>query len=671
MLLRYSLLILTALVAIAGTLSAQPEVVTFTTDSAVYLRWKGVRSGAFEGYRVYRQQVPGEEWQRLTDEPLRRTMRLTEIAGIAGYKTDLYLGIFGAAEPPRDLTDADYDRVLGGGRDISFFEALAVVNPEFARLLGEIYADSTVEPGIDVRYRITVLEGGAERDVTTSNVVHSGVIGAIPAPSRIDGSGGNGTATIRWERNDSLMTSGTIVTHNVYRAEAILGPYERINTAGLLPVTVSTAGRAADEGLGEFIDRFLQNGRSYYYQVRSVNPFGFEGGPSAVVEIVPEDTDAPPPPTNIGARLFGTNIRLSWERPPRTAGVEVYRRTEPSGSYDRIFPLVEGQRTPDDSWLDIDVAEGNRYHYYLRSVGENGIIGKGSDTLSVFYPDETPPAPPQGVTAVGDTGRITIRWDANVEPDLLGYQVERASDDEFRSRFLLTDTPIVARSYLDLPPKTSQTTYGYVVYAIDRSYNRSAPSEMVRARMPDIVPPQPPIVTVLTVTDRRIVMTWTKGSERDLAAYRIYESLNDTADFRRIVEVAANSYEGRPDSVGRYYYAVTAVDSSGNEGARSNPASIAYGLDDSPPPPGSVSVERQDNHILVRWSASSEPVAGYVVTRTHVATNRTLTLEQPGPGDREFKDWYADPSAEYIYTVRSHDRAWRLSEGTTARYAPR
>lgn len=664
---RCGLLSLLVLALLSPIAFAQPKVITFRAADGVHLRWQGVRESGFGGYHIERRG-PQEAWTRLTTVPLQRATSQQEIERIAGFKTDLYLSLFEAAQPPRDLTAADYQRVLSRQNN-GLFEAICVVNPEFGKLMGEVYFDNTLAAGADAEYRIVALVNGAEREVGVSTAVGSAP-GTVPPVADLLGEAGDRSATLRWERDPALLQRGEVITWNIYRAERVLGPFQQINTAALLPITVSSGQSAQDQNQQTFSDEYLEAGTTYFYHIRAVNVFGIESEPSVAVEVTVGSEEIPPPPLNLAVEEFAGSARLTWVPPLRgkIAGARVYRieMTAPEREFREASPPLSSARFRAGEWVDLSVVEGKEYRYVLRSVGENGLESEPSDTVTYRANDATPPAPPTGVTAIADTGSITIRWEPNGEGDLLGYQIERSSDDARISRLLLNDSIIAGTTIVDRLPRQSGTTYGYVVTAIDRSYNRSKPSAMIFARMPDLVPPTAPTIAELQAHDAKATLRWLPNSERDVARYRIYRGSDEKANPQRVGEVSGMEFTEQLPADGRYFYSISAVDSSGNEGARSKPVSITYRHQERPLPPRSVKVERGSNYLRIQWEAPAATVAGYVITRTERKTGEKRTIAQPKSDEREFKDWYADPSAEYEYMVQSRNNEWGLSEGVTA-----
>ncbi len=88
--------------------------------------------------------------------------------------------------------------------------------------------------------------------------------------------------------------------------------------------------------------------------------------------------------------------------------------------------------------------------------------------------DTTPPAAPSGVAATAGDQQVTVTWNANTETDLAGYNVYRGTElpvstteTPLNGATLLTDT-----NYLDTG-LTNDTTYHYVVEAVDTSGNKA------------------------------------------------------------------------------------------------------------------------------------------------------------------------------------------------------
>jgi hypothetical protein len=197
-------------------------------------------------------------------------------------------------------------------------------------------------------------------------------------------------------------------------------------------------------------------------------------------------------PVGLAAAAGDGVVNLTWQSPVMRSAAEaasvqgynVYRGVEP-GKHDPISinagPVVEMR------FRDAGVANETTYYYVVRSVGgerppwrESGDSNEASATPI----DLTPPAPPQGVTAIPAPGVVSLSWRASSEPDLLGYLVYRL-EPPATTPVRLTDTPVQTTTFTDRTARAG-ATYTYTVTAVDRSRrrNESAPSAEVQVSLP-------------------------------------------------------------------------------------------------------------------------------------------------------------------------------------------
>lgn len=94
-------------------------------------------------------------------------------------------------------------------------------------------------------------------------------------------------------------------------------------------------------------------------------------------------------------------------------------------------------------------------------------------------PDTIPPLPPVGLSATPGKRKITLNWTANVEPDLAGYNVYRASSAA--GPFTKLNTSLVTGTTYTNSGLTSGSTWHYRITAVDTSNNESAASATVSA----------------------------------------------------------------------------------------------------------------------------------------------------------------------------------------------
>ncbi len=224
--------------------------------------------------------------------------------------------------------------------------------------------------------------------------------------------------------------------------------------------------------------------------------------------------------------------------------------------------VLIGQATT-TSFSDTGLNASTTYSYQISAVDTSGNEGMKSVSVSAttLAPSDTnPPAQVTGLSATAVSGtQIDLSWTANSEPDLSHYNI-------YRDGVLIATTTNVYFSDTGL---NSQTTYTYQVSAVDTSNNEGHLSASVSATTLDITAPsQVTGLTVGTVTDTQISLSWNANSEPDLASYNVYR------DGVLVVTVTTNSFtdSGLSPST-TYTYQVSAVDTSGNEGQLSTAVS--------------------------------------------------------------------------------------------------
>ena len=657
-----------------GQVDGLTEAIVFRAEEGVYIRWPGFTGEDFDGYTLYRQ-VDGGEWVRVNEELLTIELSWENIVARAGrFQGALYLSLFGITDEPRNITPAERATLLGLDEGSAFLGLMSVSQPVIGELLGETFLDQTVpEVANMLQYRINIIRNGAETPHSMTRSFETGIFDEVPVVDSLEGFPRDRAALLVWHKNREHLLSGEVTSYNLYRANSPIGPFLQVNVEHIMPIAIGSGETTVDQDKQTYIDRFLENEREYFYHIRGLNSFGIEGDPSEVITVIPGHPDPPPAPYNLDGEVFGASARLGWDyrAEDQVTGFEVYRSEVRDGDYEKVFPLTDIQLRADmRQWIDLNAVPGGDTWYYLRAVGKNGLLSNPSDTLVFHYLDVVPPAPPQNVVAVPDTARITISWSPNMEPDLLGYEIEKASDASLRSRFLLslddgeggTTTLIPDTFYIDEVPVYSHTTHGYVVYALDRAMNRSRPSEMVTARVVDITPPSTPLVYDLSQTGEQVFFRWSASPESDLAGYRVYRSLGDSVNMEMHWEGETTSLIEAFNEEGMYYYQVAAFDASDNE---SLPSQMVWlNVQAGPPlPPAGGEAVWDNNRVVVRWQSSpSANTAGYFLQRLHTETGRRIDLVETGADATEFVDRYAPQGQEFIYLIHARDSRWRLSD---------
>jgi hypothetical protein len=219
----------------------------------------------------------------------------------------------------------------------------------------------------------------------------------------------------------------------------------------------------------------LAHAETYYYRVRPFDRAGRLG--SATPAIVAGTTAAKPAPPG-GVQAYShlpRRVALRWQpaADPNVVGYVVSRSPSPSGVYAELA-RVEGRHQT--VYLDTQLPDLGVFYYRVASVDAAGGVGDPSGAERAVTKGE--PLPPTGLRVAAQTiGANTLRWEANVEPDLRGYRLLRKRA-QAKEPELVAELPASATSATDSAVGAGETI-AYRLVAIDGDGLRSAPSDPV------------------------------------------------------------------------------------------------------------------------------------------------------------------------------------------------
>ena len=236
----------------------------------------------------------------------------------------------------------------------------------------------------------------------------------------------------------------------------------------------------------EYSDRELHYKNVYSYRVVSYTAHNQLSPKSNGQDIF---WDVPSlPPRNLEAALQEKTVTLTWQEPAALkdgtplegmAGYNLYRKM-PGETYP-LSPINEKVITTlacRDKGIELD----KDYLYTLRAVRkvrETLLESEGCEEVSITTTDRIPPGVPTGLIAIPFKEGITLKWDENEEPDLMGYNLYRKAEGESDFK-RLNDALLRRATYLDRLVE-NRAYYTYTVTAVDDATqpNESALSEGV------------------------------------------------------------------------------------------------------------------------------------------------------------------------------------------------
>jgi len=203
-------------------------------------------------------------------------------------------------------------------------------------------------------------------------------------------------------------------------------------------------------------------------------------------------------------------------------------------------------------------------------IGSNGKESGWSNFAAV--PVIAPPQPPSNVKAEATAAGVGLQWSARGDR----FRISRRTGTGG-----LTPVATVPGSEWTDPGTEFGKPYTYVVQAIyelgDHREAESDASTPVTITPIDTFAPAAPIGLRANAAPDSVELAWEQNQEPDVAGYRVYRALAGGA-FEKIADVnQIPAYSDHQVEHGKTYrYALTAIDKTGNESSRSEPAEVFY-----------------------------------------------------------------------------------------------
>jgi hypothetical protein len=207
------------------------------------------------------------------------------------------------------------------------------------------------------------------------------------------------------------------------------------------------------------------------------------------------------------------------------------------------------------------------------------IAGDAFGQLSIPLVDDAPPAAPGGLTLLTEQSRIFASWNANGEPDVVGYRIhyrQGRNGPPYDGVAAVEGTPspvFVGGTNLLLRGLARGTNYFVAVNAVDTTGNESPLSAAIQVTTAEGPPRRPSGVAVRFGEDGDNVVTWALSeddgyNDRDVVRYDVLRTLLPDGSFMKVGEAPSGIgiYSKPATSIAATQfirYAVVAVDSNG------------------------------------------------------------------------------------------------------------
>jgi chitodextrinase len=325
-----------------------------------------------------------------------------------------------------------------------------------------------------------------------------------------------------------------------------------------------------------FTDSGLSPAAKYDYVISATDTSGNESLPcpsTPAVTTVCDDLTPPTAPSGLTASAISCeSVSLNWNSSLDTggSGVRGYRILR-NGS------LVTEVPAGITSFLDSGLSAERTYSYRVSAKDRsNNESDQSNEAVVATLPcdDTTAPTAPASLTAIViSCDEIKLSWSGSTDnggSGVRGYRI-------VRNGVLVTEVPSTVTIFVDsgLSPLHA---YRYVVTAKDRSNNESSDSNTASATTPSCdstnAPSVPVGVTATASVCGQIDLKWNPSQDLSGAGVRGYKIYRNGT---LVTEVSASSTSFSDvgvSTLGKYAYAISAVDKTQNESRRSDSVNV-------------------------------------------------------------------------------------------------
>ncbi len=324
-------------------------------------------------------------------------------------------------------------------------------------------------------------------------------------------------------------------------------------------------------------------------------------------------SDTLPPVTGLKAISDMTQVALEWK--PNYAdyveGYSIYRAVgDPNSEFLQIAHIKNRYVS---HYVDKGLKPSTVYFYRVSIFTKDGVESIPAETIKVVTKPRLESVP--FIKAIGGlANQIKIIFRPHPNPKVVSYIIERKElgDDKWKKI-----DEIKGRLNAEYIDKDIEENKIYLYRIRVKTYDGviSKPSKVVKANSK----PLPRTVTGLKASKnlpRKIVLSWNKNPEKDIAYYKIYRNLliKDFL-FRPIGKTADTQYVDKVDKDGAvYYYKVTAVDKDGLESLMQDKPVMGKTLN-KPSSPVITYSTVIGNTAMIEWKPTDERAVSYIVVK--------------------------------------------------------
>lgn len=607
--LRYIGIIIGSFWSLSG-MAQEVELITQQSGDTYVYQKEGIRPGVY--LEVYRKEGTSE-YQKINKKPIEPVKNGVTFQAMVG--ESLFQSI------QSDLgTDNSMATFLNIRNNPELQRVLSFSSPGIAEALGYLFIDETSELNKSYTYKIVRKNISNDAVENEQEIQYTTVPTTPDTPQNVGLSIDTEKLKITWSlpsNQKSLYTSG----FNIYAKKAS-GTVTKLNKRLLLNT---------NEKEHSFIFSLPFDNTTYDFFVRAQDMTGQESESSEMLTMTLKDQTPPSAVAGLVANSRkGSPAVLTWRVGLENdlMGYNVYRAPR---SIDEFVKINKDLLAPFKNFYeDKSVEPGQKYAYAVVAVDSAGNESAKTSRATLLVEDYEKPDAPLNLRAEfnKETEQVALNWEyAFNQQDFRTFQLTRQVLRNGKKSPFETVNPKVLRetNYVDRGPTNEGFIPGYVyryhVISIDSSANRSDTTS-VEFQIPDLDPPVAPEINARNDDGHRVNITWTASPDYDVVGYKIYRSKDGVDTLLAENHYSKRLYRDETAVIGNtYVYAVSALDSLGNEGPKSV-ADTVFMKDFNPPSPTrNVFAVADEEGVDLTWEqVPDNDLSGYRIYKSTIAT---------------------------------------------------
>jgi hypothetical protein len=605
----------------------------------IELKWFTQKYSSKYSYKIYRNSKGDKPKFLGTIKP-----ESYSILKKSGYSEDYVFMIY----PYKNVKSFD-DRIqvakiegnVQGFRMLKFMRDKA-----FAKNLGQYFVDVNVKPNKLYMYTIEAYKGKKrifQRSIfaNTFKEVKKYDFMWTRAKQSSDG------MELSWDVNKGFNY------YNVYRKKDDEKKFKKINQ-DLLYISKEYAQKTRVL----YVDKDIKVGESATYYLRRVDMFAREGEPSkyfkAKMKVL--KNIKPKVVQNLFVVSKDTKIKIKWSKNYNVLGYNIYRSKIYQGNFRKINKKLIKKEVYFDKNFEVD----KNYYYYVTAINMYGE-SKPSVIMLAYARDTTKPLKPTNLIVKVKPGLVSLKWDIVKDKNLAGYRVY-VSMDENAAQWSLINKDILKTNYFDhnRSKTLSRFPYYYRVSAVDKTFNESYPSKIVKVKLPDVTAPRQPFIKEFKAYVSKIIIEWNKIIVYDLDGYNVYRKV-DKKLVKLNKKLLKNSMfiDNKPLE-GANEYVITAVDKSGNESVKTN-NKVVYLKDIKPVKIENFKLSKTKDGIKASFTCKDKDYAGFKLYRSSGEISEYFNISN-FIKSKSYIDKSISKKTTYFYMIKAYDKAGNIQE---------